>query len=235
MALAENQITLEVVKDGQSGSVGPQGPKGDKGDTGPQGPQGLPGQDGADGEKGDKGDKGDTGATGPQGPQGIPGQDGADGKDGAKGDKGDTGATGPQGPTGPKGADGEKGEKGDTGATGPQGPQGEMSPEQLAQLNGVETAIAGLPDLYYSHDELGQALSFVPEEGLSIKVPGSSYETKISSKQIEFKYQGQPVAYINGEILVIPKSMMLDEMMVGNNKWSWRVRDNGNLQLKWIG
>lgn len=67
MSIAENQITLEVVNDGQSGAVGPQGPKGDKGDTGatgPQGLQGLPGQDGAKGDKGDKGDTGSTGATG---------------------------------------------------------------------------------------------------------------------------------------------------------------------------
>lgn len=88
---------------------------------------------------------------------------------------------------------------------------------------------------YYSHTELGQSLSFNETDGLIIQVPNSPYETRISNTQIEFRYQGQPVAYINGEILVIPKSMMLDEMMVGNNKWSWRIRDNGNLQLKWIG
>lgn len=107
------------------------------------------------------------------------------------------------------------------------------SKDELASTD--ESIRQDIENNYYSHTELGQSLSFNETDGLIIQVPNSPYETRISNTQIEFRYQGQPVAYINGEILVIPKSMMLDEMMVGNNKWSWRIRDNGNLQLKWIG
>lgn len=107
--------------------------------------------------------------------------------------------------------------------------------ETSALVSTDESIRQDIENNYYSHTELGQSLSFNETDGLIIQVPNSPYETRISNTQIEFRYQGQPVAYINGEILVIPKSMMLDEMMVGNNKWSWRIRDNGNLQLKWIG
>ena len=112
-------------------------------------------------------------------------------------------------------------------------PEDVASKDELASTN--ESIRQDVENNYYSHTELGQSLSFNETDGLIIQVPNSPYETRISNTQIEFRYQGQPVAYINGEILVIPKSMMLDEMMVGNNKWSWRIRDNGNLQLKWIG
>lgn len=112
-------------------------------------------------------------------------------------------------------------------------PEDMASKIELASAN--ESIIEDIENNYYSHTELGQSLSFNETDGLIIQVPNSPYETRISNTQIEFRYQGIPVAYINGQILVIPKSMMLDEMMVGDNKWSWRIRDNGNLQLKWIG
>lgn len=96
--LANEQVTLAVVYDGESGQPGPKGDKGDKGDTGDQGPQG---------------EKGEQGETGAQGPQGNPG---------AKGDKGDTGEQGPQGNPGEPG---EKGEKGDAGEKGEDGEPGE--------------------------------------------------------------------------------------------------------------
>lgn len=90
-------------------------------------------------------------------------------------------------------------------------------------------------EAYYSKTELGQALAFSEEEGLIFQVPGSDYKTVITNTQIAFYFQDQPVAYMNGNALVIPKSVMLDEMQVGERKWSWRIRQNDNLQLKWIG
>lgn len=124
-------------------------------------------------------------------------------------------------------------EKGNKATDWTPAPEDVASKDELASTN--ESIRQDVENNYYSHTELGQSLSFNETDGLIIQVPNSPYETRISNTQIEFRYQGQPVAYINGEILVIPKSMMLDEMMVGNNKWSWRIRDNGNLQLKWIG
>lgn len=124
-------------------------------------------------------------------------------------------------------------EKGNKATDWTPAPEDVASKDELVSTD--ESIRQDVENNYYSHTELGQSLSFNETDGLIIQVPNSPYETRISNTQIEFRYQGQPVAYINGEILVIPKSMMLDEMMVGNNKWSWRIRDNGNLQLKWIG
>ena len=56
----------------------------------------------------------------------------------------------------------------------------------------------------------------------------------INNGQMTFWQNWQPVAYINNNRMTIPESVMLREMMVGQDKWSWREHD-GNLQLKWIG
>ena len=102
----------------------------------------------------------------------------------------------------------------------------------------TDTEVNNVREDCYTKAELGESLSYESGEnvnGLKIAVEGSDYELNITNKQIEFIYQGTPVAYINGNKLVIPKSVMLDEMMVGDSKWSWRIRSNDNLQLKWIG
>ena len=56
-------------------------------------------------------------------------------------------------------------------------------------------------------------------------------------EKIEFINTGSidPIATISGQSLTIPKSTMIDEMQVGDKCWSWRVKDDKSLQLKWIG
>lgn len=43
------------------------------------------------------------------------------------------------------------------------------------------------------------------------------------------------VAYINSNILEIPKSLMLESIQIGNNKWEWKKQADDNLTLIWIG
>lgn len=122
--IAQTQVTLARVDDGEQGGVGPQGPqgiqgeKGEKGDTGAQGPQGIQGETGPQGPQGEQGVQGKQGPQGEQGPQGIQGETGPQGPQGDKGDKGDTGAKGDKGDKGDKGEDGAKGDKGDKGDIG---------------------------------------------------------------------------------------------------------------------
>ena len=110
----------------------------------------------------------------------------------------------------------------------------------------VNDAVSQLDETYYSREALKNALSFTEEGGLEIRADGEDghfYSVNIASGGIAFKYDGVASAYIDGNKLVIPLSVMLDEMIVGDpsganpNKkpWSWRIRENGNLQLKWIG
>lgn len=83
-----------------------------------------------------------------------------------------------------------------------------------------------------------QVLEFDPEtNGLTISIPDSLYKIKITNEKIEFINTGSidPIATISGQSLTIPKSTMIDEMQVGDKCWSWRVKDDKSLQLKWIG
>lgn len=62
------------------------------------------------------------------------------------------------------------------------------------------------------------------------------FSISINNRQIEFLNGAQVIAYMKGSELWIPQSVMLDQMKVGDNKWSWRVHGkSSNLELKWIG
>lgn len=69
---------------------------------------------------------------------------------------------------------------------------------------------------------------------------GSSdgFHVVVDSQELGF-YQGDTrAAYVNGSKLHIPYTVVLNAMQVGeegNNCWEWRLQDNGNLTLKWIG
>lgn len=64
--------------------------------------------------------------------------------------------------------------------------------------------------------------------------------------ELDFMNGTRVVAYINGQQMLIPYTVVLNEMLVGQAKdiagnvtktglWAWNVRDNQHLQLKWIG
>ena len=61
-----------------------------------------------------------------------------------------------------------------------------------------------------------------------------NFAVTVDNTQITFWYDHQKVAFINGDQMQIPRSVMLEEMLIGQKKWSWREHE-GNLQLKWIG
>lgn len=66
---------------------------------------------------------------------------------------------------------------------------------------------------------------------MHVVVNGSANNSRLS-----FMDGSQEVAYINGQRLYINQSVVLDEMQLGNNKWSWKYdnRDD-SMFLKWIG
>jgi len=61
-----------------------------------------------------------------------------------------------------------------------------------------------------------------------------TFAITVDNKQIIFWNENERVAFIDGKLMSIPKSVMLEEMMIGQDKWSWKEH-NGNLQLKWLG
>lgn len=65
-----------------------------------------------------------------------------------------------------------------------------------------------------------------------------SFHVVADSQELGF-YQGATrAAYVNGNQLYIPYTVVLNAMQVGeegNNCWEWRLQDNGNLTLRWIG
>lgn len=67
---------------------------------------------------------------------------------------------------------------------------------------------------------------------------GAKYSVVIGGDGIEFQYEETAAASINQDKLVINKTIVLDEMQVGNNKWTWKMNPDENdpfIFLKWIG
>ena len=63
-----------------------------------------------------------------------------------------------------------------------------------------------------------------------------TYATEIGGDGIEFKHNNLPVASIDQDRLVIDKTVVLDEMQVGERKWTWKIDpDDNTIFLKWIG
>lgn len=61
---------------------------------------------------------------------------------------------------------------------------------------------------------------------------------QIDAGQLGFWQGDVRVAYVDGEQLYIPKSVVLDRMQVGmegNACWEWVIEDSGNMSLKWVG
>ncbi len=65
-----------------------------------------------------------------------------------------------------------------------------------------------------------------------------SFHVVADSQELGFYQADTRVAYVNGNQLYIPYTVVLNAMQVGeegNNCWEWRLQDNGNLTLTWIG
>ena len=65
-----------------------------------------------------------------------------------------------------------------------------------------------------------------------------SFHVVADSQELGFYQADTRVAYVNGNQLYIPYTVVLNAMQVGEdggNCWEWRLQDNGNLTLKWIG
>lgn len=61
----------------------------------------------------------------------------------------------------------------------------------------------------------------------------ATYETVVGGDGIKFKYNGETVASVDQDQLVIDKTIVFTSMQVG--KWKWEVQQNENLTLKWGG
>jgi len=61
----------------------------------------------------------------------------------------------------------------------------------------------------------------------------SAFAVKITNTKLSFMQGEQEVAYITGNQLYIPYTVVLNAMDIG--PWRWRKQDNGNLTLQYIG
>lgn len=81
--------------------------------------------------------------------------------------------------------------------------------------------------------------TFIDLDGDTAQLGSSDgFHVVVDSQELGF-YQGNTrAAYVNGSKLHIPYTVVLNAMQVGEEGgdcWEWRLQDNGNLTLKWIG
>lgn len=84
-----------------------------------------------------------------------------------------------------------------------------------------------------------QGGTYIDLDGDTVQLGSSdSFHVVADAQELGF-YQGDTrVAYVNGDRLWIPLSVVLTAMQVGiegGDCWEWRLQDSGNLTLKWIG
>lgn len=81
--------------------------------------------------------------------------------------------------------------------------------------------------------------TFIDLDNNTVQLGSSdSFHVVADSQELGFYQADTRVAYVNGNQLYIPYTVVLNAMQVGeegNNCWEWRLQDNGNLTLKWIG
>lgn len=81
--------------------------------------------------------------------------------------------------------------------------------------------------------------TFIDLDGDTVQLGSSDgFHVVVDSQELGFYQADTRVAYVNGNQLYIPYTVVLNAMQVGeegNNCWEWRLQDNGNLTLKWIG
>jgi len=103
--------------------------------------------------------------------------------------------------------------------------------EMLAEVGKV----GGLDD---DTNALLQKTSSISYENNSLVISGgdsSTVKLVIGSDRISF-YDGEnEVAYISNNQMCIPRSIVLDSLDMGDNKWRWTLNTDDHLTLQWIG
>lgn len=95
--------------------------------------------------------------------------------------------------------------------------------------------VGGLED---DTNGLLQKTSSISYENNSLVISGgdsSTVKLVIGSDRISF-YDGEnEVAYISNNQMCIPRSIVLDSLDMGDNKWRWTLNTDDHLTLQWIG
>lgn len=67
---------------------------------------------------------------------------------------------------------------------------------------------------------------------------GNAFTAELSNEELAFKENGQKIAYISNQILVITNAEIRNKLSLGNESRGWFdfiPRTNGNLSIKWRG
>ena len=103
--------------------------------------------------------------------------------------------------------------------------------EMLAEVGKV----GGLED---DTNGLLQKTSSISYENNSLVISGgdsSTVKLVIGSDRISFYDGDNEVAYISNNQMCIPRSIVLDSLDMGDNKWRWTLNTDDHLTLQWIG
>lgn len=103
--------------------------------------------------------------------------------------------------------------------------------EMLAEVGKV----GGLED---DTNGLLQKTSSISYENNNLVISGgdsSTVKLVIGSDRISFYDGDNEVAYISNNQMCIPRSIVLDSLDMGDNKWRWTLNTDDHLTLQWIG
>lgn len=91
-------------------------------------------------------------------------------------------------------------------------------------------------------DNLDSAINGITNNGKlvwndgKLTISAEPYSVEISGTGIHFKYYTTSAASIDQDKLKIAKTVVLDEMQIGENNWTWKIDpEDKTIYLKWIG
>lgn len=108
------------------------------------------------------------------------------------------------------------------------------------KVNEANNTIENLNDIA---NDLGQKTAYIvmttDENGnpcIELGKPDNDFKVRITNTSVDFIEGTSKIAYVNNESLYIERSIIKDELQIGEGQgFVWKRRSNGNMGLRWTG
>lgn len=102
----------------------------------------------------------------------------------------------------------------------------------------LDKVVVDLGDRYEEFEKVVSTNINFSQEGIVLGRNDSNFKVKLDNQQLSFIENENVVAYINNNTMYINNAQVKEYLTLGNQDtgyFSWLMRSNGNLTLKWVG
>lgn len=102
----------------------------------------------------------------------------------------------------------------------------------------LDKIVVDLGDRYEIFEQVVSTNINFSQEGIILGKNDSPFKVKLDNQQLSFIENETVVAYINNNTMFINNAQIKEYLSIGNDElgyFSWVMRNNGNMTLKWVG